>query len=257
MFLKMSYLILHLDEFQADGFRGFDGLAGVGQQAGRSVAGEHLDFVGVAAGYEQILAVGRQDEIARMDACGLVAGFGQRAVLGVDVENGQPVAFQAVGGIEVAAVRRKVDVGTSAGVQRVGLDGLHQCQAVTVVSESQYFARELCYQVSKPSVGGKLGVAWAGTGSQEDVRSLLLVHQRRVAAFLPVVQREAVDAVGTQVVGQQVFAVGGETDKVQMGFGLAFLVGAMTVETDGPSRRSLLQGSVRCDRGRHLGWVGC
>ena len=59
MFLEMSYLILHLDELQADGFRGFDGLAGIGQQAGRSVAGEHLDFVGVGAGYKQILAVRR------------------------------------------------------------------------------------------------------------------------------------------------------------------------------------------------------
>lgn len=125
MFFEESYLILHLDEFQADGFRGFDALPGVGQQAGRGIAGEYLDFVGVAAGHEYILPVGCDNEITRMDAGRLITDFGQGAAFSVDLEDGQPVAFQAVGGIEVEAVRRKVDVGTSAGVQRVGLDGLH------------------------------------------------------------------------------------------------------------------------------------
>ena len=133
MFFEESYLILHLDEFQADGFRGFDALPGVGQQAGRSIAGEYLDFVGVAAGYEHIFPVGCQNEVSRMDAGRLITDFGQDAVFSVDLEDGKPVAFQAVGGIEVAAVRRKMYVGTSAGVQRVPP---HGCAAARITTRS-------------------------------------------------------------------------------------------------------------------------
>ena len=105
-----------INEFQADWFGRFDASARVCQQAGRGVSGEDLDLVGVAAGHEQILSVGSQNEVAWMDARWLIARLAERAILGVNAENGQSVAFQAVGGVEEASVRREVDVGAASGV---------------------------------------------------------------------------------------------------------------------------------------------
>ena len=111
-----------------------------------------------------------------MDARWLITRLAERAVLGVNAENGQSVAFQTVGGVEEASVLREVDVGAASSIQRIGLDGLHQPQAIAVISEGHYFAGKFRDEVGKAAVGGEYGVTWAGTGGQEDVRSTLSVH---------------------------------------------------------------------------------
>ena len=74
------------------------------------VDAENLDDVAVAAGAEQETSIGRDVEIARVDARRLVAYLGQPARFFFNGEDGYSVIDQSVRGVEEMAVGRQMDV---------------------------------------------------------------------------------------------------------------------------------------------------
>ena len=71
----LSGLFCFLGEFYADGSWHFYGVAGGREGAGFTVSLQHFDVIVVAAGYEQIFAVGRDDKVAWMNAGFVIAHF--------------------------------------------------------------------------------------------------------------------------------------------------------------------------------------
>ena len=71
----------------------------VGQQACARVAGEHLNFVAVAAAAEQEATVGRNAELARMSSCRLVSDAGEQSRVGIYGEDGYAFVAQAIAGV--------------------------------------------------------------------------------------------------------------------------------------------------------------
>ena len=79
------------------------------------------------------MSVGSNDEITRMNTSLLITDFDQHTCLLIHRENGNAIGFQAIGRIEELPVGRQVDVRTSLGIHRIGLDVLNRMQSLTII----------------------------------------------------------------------------------------------------------------------------
>ena len=105
------------------------------QESGNFVSFVYLNDIAVAAGGKQVFTVGRDVEVAGMDAGGLITYLCQGPIFGIHGKDGDAVFFQTVAGVEVFPIRTEVDVCTSTGGYGVGCDSLYLFQAAVVVTE--------------------------------------------------------------------------------------------------------------------------
>ena len=143
---------------------------GIRQQAVLGIALIHLNHVAVPAGCQQVFAVGRDVEVARMDACRLVA-HGYQCAVRLHGENGNAVFLQPVAGVEEAAVGAQVYVGAAPCRSLVGHDALLLLQlAIGGVAEYGDFAGQFADEVGMPAVGAERQVPWPRVGLDAESR---------------------------------------------------------------------------------------
>ena len=109
----------------------------------------------VAAGNQQVFAVGGDVEVPWMQAGTLIADFCQRAVLWVDTENGNTVFFQPVAGIEELTVRTDVYVGTASGSGGIGGNALQGGQSAVGIGKDGDFAGQFTDEIGMFAVRSK------------------------------------------------------------------------------------------------------
>ena len=83
-------------ELDADNLADRDILMCVSQHARLDIAAEYLNLIAVANAAEQVSSVGRDVELARMSACGLIADASEQSRCLVDGEDGDAFVLQAV-----------------------------------------------------------------------------------------------------------------------------------------------------------------
>ena len=71
------------------------------QESGNFVSFVYLNDIAVAAGGKQVFTVGRDVEVAGMDAGGLITYLCQGPIFGIHGKDGDAVFFQTVAGVEV------------------------------------------------------------------------------------------------------------------------------------------------------------
>ena len=147
------------------------------QESGNFVSFVYLNDIAVAAGGKQVFTVGRDVEVAGMDAGGLITYLCQGPIFGIHGKDGDAVFFQTVAGVEVFPIRTEVDVCTSTGGYGVGCDSLYLFQA----AECQM---------------ARAGICLNANGFQRSMRNRVVgVHHK------------AQDAVGTEVGGEDILSV--------------------------------------------------
>ena len=134
------------------------------QESGNFVSFVYLNDIAVAAGGKQVFAVGRDVEVAGMDAGGLITYLCQGPIFRIHGKDGDAVFFQTVAGVEVFPIRTEVDVCTSTGGYGVGCDSLYLFQAAVVVTEGNDFAGQF---------GDEIGVGSSGCITKRRMRSAL------------------------------------------------------------------------------------
>ena len=104
-----------------------------------------------------------------------------------------------------------MNIGTSAGVQAVRQNRLHDIPFAFLMRKNIDFARQFAQQISTVSLGMKAQMARTGSGLDVDVRERLEADGILVAG-----QGECVDAVCAQIICQQRAAVGCEVYGMQI-----------------------------------------
>lgn len=127
-FRSLLVLPASVNELDANRLVYYDVLPGICQLSGFGIAFEHLYDVAVAAGYEQVFAIGGNVEVARVYTSQLVAGLCQGTFCRIYRKNADAVLLQSVAGIEESAVRADVYVGAASCVSRIGVDALYLLQ---------------------------------------------------------------------------------------------------------------------------------
>ena len=171
------------------------------QESGNFVSFVYLNDIAVAAGGKQVFTVGRDVEVAGMDAGGLITYLCQGSIFGIHGKDGDAVLFQTVTGVEVFPIRTEVDVCTSTGGYGVGCDSLYLFQAAVVVTEGNDLTGQFGDEIGKLPVRAECQMARAGiclnaNGFQRSMRNRVVgVHHK------------AQDAVGTEVGGEDILSV--------------------------------------------------
>ena len=127
-FRSLLVLPASVNELDADRLVYYDVLPGICQLSGLGIAFKHLYDVAVAAGYEQVFAIGGNVEVARVYISQLVAGLCQGTFCRIYRKNADAVLFQPVAGIEESAVRADVYVSAASCVSRIGVNTLYLLQ---------------------------------------------------------------------------------------------------------------------------------
>ena len=132
------------------------------QESGNFVSFVYLNDIAVAAGGKQVFTVGRDVEVAGMDAGGLITYLCQGPIFGIHGKDGDAVFFQTVAGVEVFPIRTEVDVCTSTGGYGVGCDSLYLFQAAVVVTEGNDLTGQFGDEIGKLPVRAECQMARAG-----------------------------------------------------------------------------------------------
>ena len=79
--------------------------------------------IAISASNQQVFPIRRDDEIAWMNPCQLVACFRQHSVIRVNTEYGNTICFQTIAGIQEFTIRADMNIRTRRNVKKF-LEGL-------------------------------------------------------------------------------------------------------------------------------------
>lgn len=161
MFVVFYLIELHtLIELHARGSGHLDGTSGIGEQACLLVTTEDLHLVRITAGTEEKFSIGRDTEVARMNACGLESYLGQCSVLLVHLPDCDAIPLEAMRGIDELAIGRDMNIGTTSCIERVGLQGLDDTQMLVFILQHEELAGEFAQEVGVLAVGRPSQMTW-------------------------------------------------------------------------------------------------
>ena len=135
------------------------------QKSGSFVSFVYLNDIAVAAGGKQVFAVGRDVEVAGMDAGGLITYLAKVPFSGFTAKMAMPSSFRRLLGVEVFPIRTEVDVCTSTGGYGVGCDSLYLFQAAVVVTEGNDLTGQFGDEIGKLPVRAECQMARAESAS--------------------------------------------------------------------------------------------
>ncbi len=232
------FVVFQLIELYARGSRHLDGTSGVGEQACLLVTTEDLHLVRITAGTKEEFSIGRDAEVARMDACGLESYLGQRAVFLVHLPDCDTISMEAMRGIDELAIGRDMNIGTTSCIERVGLQGLDDTQMLVFILQHEELAGEFAQEVGVLAVGRPSQMTW--TSSRIDLhvigfcngfnRKFSIAEDGKRIGGSSFAHLEYMDLVHAEVIGHQILAIGGEVDSMDVGMVLALRVDAVAGE---------------------------
>lgn len=167
----------------------------------------YLDDIAVTAGNKHQSAIGRNIEIAGMEASVLITDLLELATLRMDFEDSDTIGFESVARIEETPVGGEVNICPSLSADRVGCDDLDLLESSALVSEDGDCTRYLTHGIDSATVTREGQVA----RSRPTVKPAGNTKRGQLAGCIA----EAQDGIGTEI-RRQHFRFAEETGTVDM-----------------------------------------